>query len=110
MVSVADENSETFITEKLESFLLWADAICINQEDEEKVGQISRMGDIYRLADRVYAWLGENRKSENDAIHKVMDMAHCVGMASHAWATFLIQLFDNSFDEYDGFAVLSICR
>jgi hypothetical protein len=28
MVSVADKNPETFITEKVENFRLWADAIC----------------------------------------------------------------------------------
>jgi hypothetical protein len=105
MVSVADQNPETFITETLETLLLWADAICINQEDEEeKVGQISRMGDVYRLADRVYAWLGENGENEDDGIHKIMGMAHCVGMASGFLKPFLVRLFDNSVDDYDIFA------
>ena len=39
---------------------LWIDAICISQTDNaEKALQIPRMGDIYRLANRVVAWLGE---------------------------------------------------
>jgi hypothetical protein len=38
---------------------LWIDALCINQEDERERGtQVARMGDIYRLAYRVVAWLG----------------------------------------------------
>ncbi|KAF2685248.1 hypothetical protein K458DRAFT_450180 [Lentithecium fluviatile CBS 122367] len=37
----------------------WADAICINQQDnEEKSMQLSIMGDIYRLASRTLIWLG----------------------------------------------------
>lgn len=38
---------------------LWIDAICINQEDmNERSRQVQKMGDIYRLARRVVAWLG----------------------------------------------------
>ncbi|KAK4692771.1 hypothetical protein P7C71_g4496, partial [Lecanoromycetidae sp. Uapishka_2] len=38
---------------------LWADAICINQRDlKERSCQVKMMGDVYRLANRVVAWLG----------------------------------------------------
>jgi hypothetical protein len=38
---------------------VWADAICINQADmAEKAHQVPRMGDIYREAVDVIAWLG----------------------------------------------------
>jgi hypothetical protein len=38
---------------------LWADAICINQKDnEEKMKQVLLMGDIYKQASSVIAWLG----------------------------------------------------
>lgn len=41
-------------------FPLWVDAVCINQEDaEERDDQVDMMGDIYRRAHRVLAWLGE---------------------------------------------------
>jgi hypothetical protein len=44
---------------------LWADAICINQEeDEEKSYQVPLMEDIYSRARRVFSWLG----IENDNI------------------------------------------
>ncbi|KAL6707898.1 hypothetical protein ACN47E_003572 [Coniothyrium glycines] len=40
--------------------VLWIDAICINQEDnEERNTQVKRMTDIYTLAHRVVAWLGD---------------------------------------------------
>lgn len=39
---------------------LWVDAVCINQQNEdEKLGQVQMMGDIYRRAHRVFSWLGE---------------------------------------------------
>ena len=40
---------------------LWVDAICINQtDDEERSHQVRNMGDIYRGANEVLVWLGEN--------------------------------------------------
>lgn len=39
--------------------LLWADSICINQQDAiEKTAQVQMMRDIYRAAARVIIWLG----------------------------------------------------
>lgn len=40
--------------------VLWIDAICINQRDNDEKGvQVQRMGDIYRQATRTIAWLGK---------------------------------------------------
>lgn len=45
----------------LGQYTIWIDAICINQEDEaEKLAQISLMDMIYKQAEQVYAWLGPN--------------------------------------------------
>ncbi|KAK1848432.1 heterokaryon incompatibility protein [Colletotrichum chrysophilum] len=39
-------------------FLIWVDAICVNQHDEkEKSRQIPRIGQIYAAAERVIIWL-----------------------------------------------------
>ena len=39
--------------------VLWADQICINQADDlEKTKQVGLMGEIYRKASKVVAWLG----------------------------------------------------
>ena len=44
---------------------LWVDAICINQNDElEKSSQVSAMGAIYEMAQRVLIWLGEPDRIE----------------------------------------------
>ena len=49
--------------------LLWIDAICINQMDPSERGtQISRMGEIYKAADRVVVWLGPESKKSSLAI------------------------------------------
>ncbi|KAF2106327.1 heterokaryon incompatibility protein-domain-containing protein [Lophiotrema nucula] len=47
---------------------LWADTVCINQNDHsEKEGQIRMMVDIFRGAKRVLAWLGPGGHSEDEA-------------------------------------------
>ena len=44
-----------------ESVLLWADAICINQQDEiEKGSQVKRMGKIFQNARAVMVYLGDD--------------------------------------------------
>jgi Heterokaryon incompatibility protein (HET) len=46
------------------SRFLWIDQLCIDQEnDAEKGLQIQLMGDIYRKAERVVIWLGEDSRS-----------------------------------------------
>jgi hypothetical protein len=66
------DNSEFRVMPNLHNFIkklrderaprtLWADAICINQNDEVEKGlQVQRMGDIYRGAFYVLAWVGEH--------------------------------------------------
>ncbi|KAF1828623.1 HET-domain-containing protein, partial [Decorospora gaudefroyi] len=46
--------------------VLWVDAICINQDDQdEKSEQVPMMGEIYSRATKVYAWLGEADRQIN---------------------------------------------
>jgi len=48
--------------------VLWADAICIDQQNiEERGTQVQLMGMIYWKADRVLVWLGQNI-AENDRL------------------------------------------
>ncbi|KAF4956340.1 hypothetical protein FGADI_3917 [Fusarium gaditjirri] len=52
-------------------FRLWADAICINQDDlTEKLHQVSMMADIYSSAAMVLAWLSSN----DDDVVKAFDI------------------------------------
>ncbi|KAE8381523.1 heterokaryon incompatibility protein-domain-containing protein [Aspergillus bertholletiae] len=67
---------------------LWADAICINQQDEkEKTEQLQQMATIYRMADQVCVWLGEaDSAGRSDRamafIPKIMDFAFLERLAS----------------------------
>jgi hypothetical protein len=58
------------LRDRLGSFTIWVDSICINQEnDREKERQISLMQEIYSLADWVCIWLGPG----NEVSDKAMD-------------------------------------
>lgn len=49
--------------------MLWIDAICINQDDnEEKNSQVSHMSRIYAGADNVCVWLGDEKEESNIAM------------------------------------------
>ncbi|GAB1195536.1 hypothetical protein APSETT444_004797 [Aspergillus pseudonomiae] len=67
---------------------LWADAICINQEDQkEKTEQLQQMATIYRMANHVCVWLGEaDSEGRSDRamefITKIMDFAFLERLAN----------------------------
>lgn len=75
---VCDEKT-LLVTENCENILIrfrvpdrisfiWIDAICINQDAVEEVGQqVGIMGDIYRLAAMVVVYLGEPTESTRQA-------------------------------------------
>lgn len=49
--------------------LVWIDAICINQEDElEKSTQVAMMEDIYKRANLVVCWLGQEDRYTEPAL------------------------------------------
>ncbi|RSM05119.1 hypothetical protein CDV31_009753 [Fusarium ambrosium] len=58
---------------------LWADAICINQDeregDDEKARQIVLMTNIFQLAVRVYIWLGEDEDESRVATQFLEEIA-----------------------------------
>jgi hypothetical protein len=55
---------------------VWVDALCINQGDfEEKNVEVKQMGEIYREADRVVSYLGE----ESDQSGDVLEFMNAVG-------------------------------
>lgn len=48
---------------------IWIDQICINQEDlSERSAQVSIMGDVYKSAQRVVAWLGVHDRYTDNAL------------------------------------------
>lgn len=55
-----------------ESVLLWADAICINQQDvQERNHQVSHMTKIYSAAQEVVSWLGEGTEASDRAMELI---------------------------------------
>ncbi len=61
--------------EREETCLLWADGICINQDDaEEKSSQVSAMSRIYSLAKRVLVWLGPEMDGSDAAVGFLKDL------------------------------------
>ena len=67
------------------SDLLWVDAICINQNnDEERSQQVLKMGNIYANATRVLVWLGNHFDDSHlafellDHIYQRLDNKHVI--------------------------------
>ncbi|KAF2689807.1 HET-domain-containing protein [Lentithecium fluviatile CBS 122367] len=59
--------------------MIWADALCINQDDnEEKSHQVPLMGSIYSQARRVVVWLGHGD------VQQTMEAAQCVEKIAEA--------------------------
>jgi hypothetical protein len=78
------------VTSNLESALrhifchykcLWVDAICINQQDKvERSQQLLWMGSIYRRAEKVAAWIGQEAGDSNLAVDFIQNF-HSRSMA-----------------------------
>jgi len=57
-------------------FLLWVDALCINQSDvEERAKEVQRMKEIYGSSWTVVAWLGAKTENSDAGIQLLRDMA-----------------------------------
>lgn len=79
--------------------LVWADAICINQQDNSEKGkQVSQMGEVYKMARRTVIYLGEStelsemyfedlaqRKSRSDDSPKFPNINHLGDILQRPW-------------------------
>jgi hypothetical protein len=64
-----------------EPIIIWIDFLCINQSDTgEKCWQVALMGNIYRQAQKVIAWLGP----ADDSSNAVMDYLNELGQRADA--------------------------
>lgn len=62
-----------------ESRVLWVDAVCINQKNiSERDRQVTRMGDIYRYASKVIAWVGPESATSGLALSTLDDIGRQV--------------------------------
>jgi len=71
--------------DKEHSILLWADAICIDQDKKlEKSIQIRLMRTIFQSAEGVIAWLGEEKDNSHLAIEALLQIRMIV-LKPHSW-------------------------
>jgi hypothetical protein len=71
-------NAPGHLRDVADSPLVWADALCVNQNDvPERSYQVSLMGSIYSRASRVFVWLGNEAREENPfvTLEKLRDAA-----------------------------------
>lgn len=58
------------------SRIIWADGICINQEDKVEIPQqLMLMGKIYRQAETVLCWIGAEKQSTRTAFRLIANIA-----------------------------------
>lgn len=61
--------------------VIWADAICINQDDlGERESQVSMMGTIYRRASRVITYIGPERDASAEGVALAANLLRAVEM------------------------------
>lgn len=73
--------------------ILWADALCLNQEDKiEKSHQVPFMAEIYRRAARVIVWLGPERDDSASAMKLLRDLGETVSIN---WAAMQCKFSDS---------------
>jgi hypothetical protein len=82
---------------------IWIDALCINQPDEsEKAEQVTRMKEIYQMAEHVLVWLGPTKNSsdeEIDCLEKISKAAEDLELKGiTGWM--LMELFHTPDDPY----------
>jgi Heterokaryon incompatibility protein (HET) len=64
---------------------MWADAICINQEDiSERNAQVRLMGDIYSNASKVATYVGEAPKEDVHVVEALVRKIHAHHVAINA--------------------------
>jgi len=65
---------------------LWVDAICINQDDiQERNAQVLQMGDLYRRAASVIAWLGEEDELITQQSLGILHQLSLFGFIPRSW-------------------------
>jgi hypothetical protein len=63
------EEALRYLQQEFEPVVLWADALCINQNDKpEKSQQVQLMRHIYENASEVFVWLGPDDETSNKAL------------------------------------------
>ncbi|KAI1366020.1 heterokaryon incompatibility protein-domain-containing protein [Xylaria arbuscula] len=79
------EEALRYLRHRSDSRTLWIDAICINQADKaEQSAHVAEMGEIYRSASQVIAWLGP---AEDDSDQAVNLLEYIASQIEYDWNT-----------------------
>ncbi|KAH8650542.1 heterokaryon incompatibility protein-domain-containing protein [Tricladium varicosporioides] len=69
-----------------EDRILWVDAICINQDDEQERGhQVRQMSEIYKEAEEVIIWLGNGSQETDFVMGFMRELDNNYAKAKHDW-------------------------
>lgn len=85
--------------------MLWADAICINQQDNREKGhQVKQMAHIYKNAEEVLIWLGPCNEEIRDLLEFATSVdQQAIGILtprrSGKWASHCLNLMDNQYKD-----------
>ncbi|KAF2806092.1 uncharacterized protein BDZ99DRAFT_395393 [Mytilinidion resinicola] len=76
-VSMSLHGALEALREKKEDVLVWADALCIDQQNrDERTQQVQLMTSIYTQATHVAIWLGSEADNSNVAVDLLQDVAN----------------------------------
>lgn len=86
---------------------VWADALCINQADlVERASQVKLMGQLYRTARLVYAWVGKLDRLSHRALLAMGRILDFDATRSHARDSFYPEQEEVTFSSVPGMAVV----
>jgi hypothetical protein len=81
---------EILAHEQLPAYSIWVDAICINQNDiQERTAQVQLMGEIFKNAKPVLAWLGPEGDHSTKVIGLTRHIAEKIRSSVKGDVTFL---------------------
>lgn len=93
------EHALRHLRRRKEKRILWIDALCINQEDnEEKNKQVPRMGWVYKNATEVVIWVGKDDEKEDHQKEWDSDIwpnAHKISRGSASTTQLAFQFLEN---------------
>ncbi|KAJ3575327.1 hypothetical protein NPX13_g4070 [Xylaria arbuscula] len=94
------ENALRHLRHRTGSRTLWIDAICINQADKaEQSAHVAQMGEVYRSASQVIAWLGPAEDDSDQALDLLEYIASQIGFD---WQTYTLSSKEDAQDSQLG--------
>jgi hypothetical protein len=92
LVAALDALSPELGNQEAEDYFYWIDAICINQDDiQERSDQVQLMGDIFKNAMVVIAWIGPAMDGSAEAIDVIEHLAEEIRSSTEGDLSFMLK-------------------